>query len=118
MSIVVPAVDVSPSLEQNPAYLLVPRGTCTRKRSPALFVAIVDICTVGEQKPYKLRIMFHGRAQKGRAMFRISGMDVHATGPEQHFSYLAAILPEILTGNKQGGTAVVIYGVGINTVLQ
>jgi hypothetical protein len=50
-------------------------------------------------------------------------MDVYSAGPEQHLSYLPAILAVtfvVSLGGKeqQGGTAGATYRIGINPVLQ
>ncbi|KAH1773517.1 hypothetical protein KXX07_000356 [Aspergillus fumigatus] len=60
--------------------------------------------SVGEQKPDELRIpVFPGREHDRRASVRVSGMDVHSTGPQQHPSDRVVIRIEPLTGNKQRG---------------
>lgn len=104
LPIAVPGVDVGPSLDEDPGGLLVSRPDGPLQTAPPVLLLIVGVGPVGEQKPDELRIpVFPGREHDRRASVRVSGMDVHSTGPQQHPSDRVVIRIEPLTGNKQRG---------------
>ncbi|KAH3041053.1 hypothetical protein KXV27_006304, partial [Aspergillus fumigatus] len=91
-------------LDEDPGGLLVSRPDGPLQTAPPVLLLIVGVGPVGEQKPDELRIpVFPGREHDRRASVRVSGMDVHSTGPQQHPSDRVVIRIEPLTGNKQRG---------------